>query len=64
MKEIFPDAVLYYENKKEFEACVEQVEKDYDSLKAKALEQYELIKKEYSFAKRAEELIEIVDKYK
>ena len=64
MKEIFPEAVLYYENKEEFESCIRKVETDYESLKAKALEQYEMIKKEYSFERRAEELIEIVEKYK
>ena len=64
MKEIFPDAVLYYENREEFENCIHKVETEYDSLKAKALEQYEMIKKEYSFERRAEELIEIAEKYK
>ena len=64
MKEIVPEAVLYYENKEEFESCIRKVETDYEFLKAKALEQYEMIKKEYSFERRAEELIEIVEKYK
>jgi len=63
MKEIFPDAVLYYETKEEFEACVQKAEKEYPSLKEKALEQFEMIKKEYSFERRAEELIEIAEKY-
>lgn len=63
MKEIFPDAVLYYENQEEFEACVKKVEEDYDTLKQKALDQFEMIRKDYSFERRAEELIEIVNKY-
>ena len=63
MKEIFPDAVLYYETKEEFDACVQKAEKEYPSLKEKALEQFEMIKKEYSFERRAEELIEIAEKY-
>lgn len=45
MKEIFPDAVLYYDTKEEFDACVKKVENDYEAVKAKALEQYDMIKK-------------------
>lgn len=37
MKEIFPDAVLYYEAKEEFEACVKKIEEDYDSVKKRFL---------------------------
>ena len=64
MKEIFPDAVLYYDTKKEFDACIKKVETDYETVKAKALEQYDMIKKEYSFERRVEELLEIAEKYK
>ena len=64
MKEIFPDAVLYYDTKEEFDACVKKVENDYEAVKAKALEQYDMIKKEYSFERRVEELLEIAEKYK
>ena len=63
MKEIFPDAVLYYSNKEEFDACVQKMESNYDAIKAKALEQYDMIKKEYSFERRVEELIAICDQY-
>ena len=63
MKEIFPEAVLYYSNKEEFQACIDKMENDYPAVKAKALEQFEMIKKEYSFEKRAEELIQMVEKY-
>ena len=64
MKEIFPDAVLYYDTKEEFDACIKKVENDYEAGKAKALEQYDMIKKEYSFERRVEELLEIAEKYK
>ncbi len=64
MKEIFPDAVLYYDTKEEFDACIKKVENDYETVKAKALEQYDMIKKEYSFERRVEELLEIAEKYK
>ena len=63
MKEIFPDAVLYYSNKEEFDACVQKMESNYDAIKAKALEQYDMIKKDYSFERRVEELIAICDQY-
>lgn len=64
MKEIFPDAVLYYETKEEFDACVQKVENDYENVKAKALAQFDMIKKDYSFERRVEELLEIAEKYK
>lgn len=64
MKEIFPDAVLYYETKEEFDACIQKVENDYDNVKAKALAQFDMIKKDYSFERRVEELLEIAEKYK
>ena len=64
MKEIFPDAVLYYDTKEEFDACIKKVENDYETVKAKALEQYDMIKKEYSFERRVEELLEIAERYK
>lgn len=63
LREIFPDAVLYYSNREEFDACVEQIENDYDKVKRKVLEQWELIQKEYSFEVRARELIEIAQEY-
>lgn len=64
MKEIFPDAVLYYDTKEEFEECMKKIERDYDSIKEKVLDQFELIKKEYSFERRVEELTELADKYR
>ena len=64
LKEIFPDAVLHYSNREEFDACVQQIENDYDKVKQKVLEQWELIRKEYSFEVRARELVEIVEKYR
>lgn len=64
LKEIFPDAVLYYSNREEFEACVERIEKDYDSVKKCVLAQWDLIQKHYSFEVRARELVEIAEKYK
>ena len=64
MKEIFPDAVLYYETKEEFDACIQKVENDYNNVKAKALAQFDMIKKDYSFERRVEELLEIAEKYK
>lgn len=45
-------------------ACIKKVENDYEAVKAKALEQYDMIKKEYSFERRVEELLEIAEKYK
>lgn len=64
MKEIFPDAVLYYSNKEEFDACVKKLEQDYDAVKARAMAQFGMIQKDYSFERRAEELLEIAEKYR
>lgn len=64
LREIFPDAVLYYSNKEEFENCVKMIETDYDAIKAKVDAQWPMIQEKYSFEARAKELVEIVEKYK
>lgn len=63
LKEIFPDAVLYYETKEDFDKCIQTLETDYASVKAKVMAQWPLIKEKYSFETRAKELVEIVEKY-
>ena len=69
LKEMGYEPVVYFCNpnldtKEEFDACIQKVENDYESVKAKAMEQYEMIKKEYSFERRVEELLEIAERYK
>lgn len=63
LREIFPDAVLYYSNKEEFDACVKEIENNYDAIKAKVDAQWPLIKEKYSFETRTKELVEIAKKY-
>lgn len=63
LKEIFPDAVLYYSNQEEFDACVKNLEENYDSIKTKVDAQWPMIKEKYSFEARAKELVEIVEKF-
>ena len=64
LREIFPDAVLYYSNQEEFRDCVRQIETDYEEIKRRVLQQQRLIKEQFSFAARAEELLQIAEKYK
>ena len=64
MKEIFPDAVLYYDTKEEFDACVKKVENDYEDRKSKSPGTVRYDQKEYSFERRVEELLEIAEKYR
>ena len=64
LREIFPDAVLYYSSKEEFEDCVKKIETDYDEVKAKVDAQWPMIREKYSFEARAKELVEIVEKYR
>ena len=63
LREIFPDAVLYYSNQEEFQKCVAQLENDYDAIKARVDAQWPMIKEKYSFEARARELVEIAGKY-
>ena len=63
LRDIFPDAVLYYSNKEEFQKCVAQLENDYDAIKARVDAQWPMIKEKYSFEARARELVEIAEKY-
>ena len=62
LREIFPDAVLYYSNQEEFKKCVAQLENDYDAIKARVDAQWPMIKEKYSFEARARELVEIAEK--
>lgn len=62
LREIFPDAVLYYSNQEEFKKCVAQLENDYDAIKARVDAQWPMIKEKYSFEARARELVEIAKK--
>ena len=62
LREIFPDAVLYYSNQEEFQKCVAQLENDYDAIKARVDAQWPMIKEKYSFEARARELVEIAGK--
>lgn len=64
LRDIFPEAVLHYSNKEEFRECVRQIEENYDEVKQRVLEQWDLIKEQYSFEARAKELVEIAEKYK
>ena len=63
LRNIFPDAVLYYETKEDFDRCIRTLETDYASVKEKVLAQWPLIKEKYSFEARAGELVEIAEKY-
>ena len=63
LKEIFPDAVLYYRNEEEFRACAEKIKNDYEEVKEKVLAQWPLIQAQYSFRTRAQQLKEIADQY-
>ena len=64
LKEIFPDAVLYYNNKEEFDDCIMQLETHYDEIKEKVAKQWPLIQEQYSFEARARELLKIEEKYR
>ena len=63
LRSIFPDAVLYYETREDFDRCLHTLETDYDRVKEKVAAQWPLIKEKYSFEARARELVEIVEKY-
>lgn len=56
LRNIFPEAVLFYNNKEEFMQCIKRVENGYDELRDLAEKQWELIRTKYSFEARASEL--------
>ena len=64
LRDIFPDAVLYYSNKEEFRECVRQIEENYEEIRERVLAQWDLIREQYSFEARARELVEIAEKYR
>ena len=59
LREIFPDAVLYYSNHDEFRECVKQMETNYDEIRMRVKQQYSLIQEQFSFEVRAKQLLEI-----
>ena len=63
LRELFPDAVLHYETREEFDECVRRMEQDYEAIRAKVREQWPLIQEKYSFGARSEQLMEIAGKY-
>jgi len=63
LREIFPEAVLHYETREEFEECIKRIETDYEGVRAKVREQWLLIQREYSFEARARQLLELAKKY-
>lgn len=64
LREIFPDAVLYYENREEFKAAVDQIEHHYEEVKERVDAQWPRIRKSFSFKARARQLVELVEKYR
>lgn len=64
LQDIFPDAVLYYRNKEEFQSCIRQIQDNYEEIKGRVLAQWDLIQREYSFEARARELVEIAEAYR
>lgn len=63
LEEIFPDAVLYYESEESFLACCDRIEKDYDGIRARVLDQRPMICQDYSFEARARQLLEIAERH-
>lgn len=64
LREIFPDAVLYYETQEDFNKCISMINDNYDQIKKSVLEQQELIRSNYSFEARAKQLVDIAKKFK
>lgn len=61
LEEIFPDAVLYYDDEESFLDCCSRMEGEYDTIKARVEAQWPLICREYSFEARAGQLLEIAE---
>ena len=59
LEKLFPDAVLQYRNREEYLQCIEKVKGDRGTLRTAALQQQERIREEYSFERRAGQLLEI-----
>lgn len=64
LKELFPDAVLHYKTKEDFDECVRRIEHDYTKIRLKVEKQWPMIQREYSFRTRAKQLIEIAKQYR
>lgn len=57
---IFPDEILYYSNRSEFNTCLNEILLNYPAIKAKVDGLHDRIQREYSFEARAKSFIDAV----
>ena len=63
LKKIFPDAVLHYANREEYESCVRRIRDDYEDVAANVRKVWPLIRDEYSFEARAKQLLKLAEPF-
>ena len=63
LRKLFPNEVLYYNDKYSFYECIKRLNEDYDEIKKRVEGLSDLIKKEYSFDARAKSLMKITNAY-
>ncbi|SDY45808.1 Glycosyl transferases group 1 [Proteiniborus ethanoligenes] len=61
---LFPKEILYYNNKKEFKKCIDEINLNYPSVIEKVNRASEIIINEYTYEKRATKLIQLVKNFK
>lgn len=58
--DLFPREILYYQNKKEFKKCIDEINSNYPSVKERANKATNRIINEFTYEKRANELVQLV----
>ncbi|WP_352418521.1 glycosyltransferase [Proteiniborus sp.] len=57
---LFPKEILYYRNKKEFKKCIDEINSNYFAIKSNVDKANNRVTKEFTYEKRAKELIELI----
>lgn len=61
---LFPREILYYRNKREFKKCIDEIISNYPSIKKNVDKATNIVINEFTYEKRAKELVELVKKLK
>lgn len=60
---LFPKEILYYRNKKEFKKCIDIINSNFASVKEKVNKAKSIVLNEFTYEKRAKELVQLVKNF-
>lgn len=61
---LFPKEVLYYRNKREFKKCIDEINSNYSTIKQRVNKATNIVINEFTYEKRAKELVQLVKAFR